>query len=305
LWNGFKNTLLWSLHHRTDEFLAGGTQFIRAEEQQRGRLLEEVRQLLPASIDHDELEAHFAALPPRYFQIHTSEQIAADLKRTHRFMDLQLSLAQEDHALSPVITWQDEPDRGYSAVNICTWDRAGLFSKITGSLTAAGLNILNAQIFSRSDGVVLDAFYVTDAQTGLPAPKPKREQFERTLQDVLIGEFDLAAHLRRHDPGRPLYQSLDREPIPTRIHFDNQTSETRTVIDLETEDRVGLLYAISVTLADLGVDISLAKISTEKGAAFDSFYVTDIGGGRLLAPERQHFVEGRLRTAIAKLDARG
>jgi len=301
IWNGFKDSLLWSLHHKAADFLSGGTQFIRAEARQRELLVDEVAGLLPGTIGRDEVEGHFASLPPRYFLVHSTREIAADIARTHRFMHLQLSVSEQDHALAPVITWQNEPDRGHTSVHICTWDRAGLFNKITGSLTAAGLNILNAHIFSRSDGIVLDTFFVTDAATGLLALKEERGQFESHLREVLTGELDLGPLIaRRH--ARPLYQALDREPIPTRIQFDNQTSDTRTVIDLETEDRVGLLYAVSVALAEMGVDISLAKIITEKGAAFDSFYVTEEDGGKILASERQHFVEGRLRTAIAKLD---
>ena len=76
-------------------------------------------------------------------------------------------------------------------------------------------------------------------------------------------------------------------------------SENRTVIDIETEDRLGLLYVISQTLAELRMDISLAKISTEKGAAIDSFYVAELDGQKILSPSRQQFIEKSLRSALA------
>ena len=208
---------------------------------------------------------------------------------------------EEDKALEPVIAWHNEPDRGYTAVQICTWDRAGLFAKIAGSLTAAGLNILSGQVFTRNDGVVLDTFYVTDAKTGALPKKEEKDQFEKILTKVLTGEIDLRALIARQKPVKPLYKSVEGETIPTMISFDNHTAEKRTIIDLETEDRVGLLYVISQAFIDLGLDLALAKIVTEKGAAIDSFYVRYALGWKIETPEQQAEVEARLREAIASL----
>ncbi len=298
LWNGFKDSLLWSLHRKTAEFLAGGTEFVRAEAKQRQLLADEVRALLPKTFGKDEIEAHFAGLPPRYFVIHSSRDISGDLTRVHRFLHLQVSGSPD--ALVPIVTWHNEPDRGYAAVNICTWDRNGLFSKIAGSLTAAGLNILGAAIFSRNDGIILDTFYVIDAQTGALPKREEREKFEQYLTSLLTGDFDVDKLIAKQSR-RSIYHLAELAPIPTQIHFDNETSESRTVIDIEAEDRVGLLYGISRALAEMGIDISLAKISTEKGAAIDSFYVAELDGNKITSPERMHFVEGRLRATITGL----
>jgi [protein-PII] uridylyltransferase len=72
------------------------------------------------------------------------------------------------------------------------------------------------------------------------------------------------------------------------------------VIDLEAEDRVGLLHALAAAFAELGLDISLAKITTEKGGAFDTFYVTDADGQKVTQPGRLREIERRLRAALAK-----
>ncbi len=300
LWNGFKDSLLWTLYRKTADLLSGGTSFIRAEAKQLEWLAQEVKALLPGTFSPEEIQAHFDHLPPRYFHIHSAKQILADLTLAHRFMHLQL--AEEDKALEPVITWHNEPDRGYTSVHICTWDRAGLFSKIAGSLTAAGFNILTAQIFTRTDGIILDTFFVTDAKTGLLANREERERFERLLLATLTGHIDLSDLIARQKVARPLYQSLEGERIPTVIHFDNSISETRTVIDVETEDRVGLLYVISQTLAELGLDISLAKICTEKGAAIDSFYVSNSQGQKIDSREAEEFIEDKLHAALSRLD---
>jgi [protein-PII] uridylyltransferase len=296
LWNGFKDSLLWTLHHKAMNILLGGTDFIRAEEKQREILAGEVNRLRPKSFTDDEVVAHFETLPSRYYQIHTAKDILTDLSLAHRFMHLQL--AADDRALEPIVAWHNEPDRGYTTAKICTWNRAGLFSKIAGSFTAAGINILSAQVFSRSDGIVLDTFFVTDARTAGLVNKEERERFESILRRALTeDEFDLHAVITRQKPFGAPYPLL--EGIPTRISFDNRSSSNRTVIDIETEDHVGVLYAISEVLSEVGIDISLAKISTEKGAAIDSFYVSELNGDKVWGAERLKQIEGRLRRAMA------
>jgi [protein-PII] uridylyltransferase len=302
LWNSFKDLLLWQLYEPTLALLTGGTEFIRASQMQREAQRQEVRELVPKAIGDEELDAHFAAMPARYFEIHAARDIADDLALTQRFLHRQV-LADE-RVLSPATAWQDEPDRGYNLVRICTWDRAGLFSKIAGSLSAVGLNILSARIFTRSDGVALDKFFVNDARTGNLAPREAHAKFDSLLDQVLNGEpVDLPGLIARQVVDRPLYQAYAGERMATEIHFDNEASDNRTFIEIETEDRLGLLYALSQTFAELQLDISGARIVTERGAAIDSFSVREPDGGKVISPERRTLIESRLREAIHRLDA--
>jgi [protein-PII] uridylyltransferase len=100
---------------------------------------------------------------------------------------------------------------------------------------------------------------------------------------------------RQHEPRtRP-------EPITPRITFDNQASAKSTILEIQAEDRLGLLAALAAALAEMGVDISLAKINTTHGVADDAFYVTDADGRQILAPERQEQIRARLIEALASL----
>jgi len=305
LWNGFKDSLLRELYARTLRLLTGGTEFVRAEEKQRELLMQETHDLLTDQLSEEELHAHFAMLSPRYFQIHSAPQIIEDLDLVHRFLRLQIG-DDDEQLLVPVVHWRNDPDRGCSAARICTWDRAGLFSQIAGSLSAAGLTILSAQIFTRTDAIALDTFFVVDARTGNPADSDQHDNFEQLLGRSLTGKgANLAGLIAGQQLTRPLYQAYVGERIATQIQLDNDASEMRTLVEIETEDRIGLLYAIAQTLTELQLDISAARICTEKGAAIDSFYVHEIGGGKIMAPERQKTIERRLRHAIQQLDAAG
>lgn len=301
-WNDFKEALLWILYDKTTQWFLHGPGSEQIEEKRRNDLAQEVRRRISRHYSREELDAHFTLLPSRYFQIHTANQILADLSMVHRFLRLQV--CETERSLEPVISWTNVHDRGYASVRICTWDRPGLFNRIAGSLTAAEMNILGAQIFSRADGIIFDTFYVSHARTGNLPELPEQHKFERIFTEALTQGLDLDALIRKLQPARPLYTSLEGEEIPTVIRFDNHASKDRTIIDIDTEDRVGLLYILSGTLTGLGLNISTAKITTEKGAAIDTFYVNEAGGGKILNPMRIQQTESALRSALAALDAK-
>jgi [protein-PII] uridylyltransferase len=302
LWSGFKDSLLWQLHSRSMTLLTGGTEFRRASEQARSEVRDLVRELTPRRISDEELDAHFRHLPQRYFEIYSPAQIQDDVELSHRFMHRLILEGQR--ALAPVTAWIDERDRGYSLVKVCTWDRAGLFGKIAGALSAAGLNILGAQIFTRTDGIALDTFFVNEARTGNLAERAQRENFADLLEKVLTGKtVDFQTLIAQQTAARSSYSAYLGERMETQIHFDNDASEDRTLIEIETEDRLGLLHTISQTFAELHLDIAAARIVTERGAAIDSFYVSDIISGKITVPKRLEVIAARLRTAIGQLEA--
>lgn len=301
LWNGFKDRLHWELYQRTRELLTGDTGQQLAEAERRMALKKEVRELLPPTFAADELAAHFSGMPARYFNLHSALEIVRDLTLAHQFMHLQMT--EEERALEPVIHWQDQRDRGCVVLHVCTWDRAGLFSKIAGALAAAGLNIFGAQIVTREDGVIFDEFTVADARSGELPSRESKQKLELLLLQVLTGELDLAPAIAKTKLLRPLWAGVAGDHIATHIHLDNEGSADRTLIEVETEDRVGLLFAISRALVALRLDLILAKIVTEKGAAIDSFYVTEIGGGKVLDRDRQDAIVKSLEEAVSSFEA--
>ena len=204
----------------------GGTEFVRAGKAQRESLLQEVRELAGRSLSDEEINTHFGTLPRHYFQVRTAKEIIEDLELAHRFM--RRLILEDDRVLSPITAWRDEPDRGYNAVKICTWDRAGLFSKIAGSLSAAGLNILGAQIFTRTDGIVLDTFFVNDGRTGNLATREQHDQFAALLEKVLNDEaIDLPALIARQITRQPAYQPYTGERMANADSLSTTRRPTR------------------------------------------------------------------------------
>lgn len=303
LWNGFKDSLLWTLHQKTMHLLTGGPGLARVEEQQRGQMREQVQKVLKEPISSEEMEAHFQTLPPRYFQVHSPKEVAEDLAVAHEFMRLQITEDAEG-GLHPIVRWRDDQDRACNTVKVSTWDRAGLFNKVAGCFSAVGLSILSAQVFTRRDGIVLDTFSVVDARTGSLAGPEQRKRFQELLQRVLLGtDTDLDALIaRQKTSGRALADAYAGDRLGTEIRFDNEASDDRSLVEIQTEDRVGLLYAISQTLSELALDIAGAKISTEKGAAIDTFYLRELDGRKVASSERQRAIERRLRAAISRLE---
>jgi [protein-PII] uridylyltransferase len=185
---------------------------------------------------------------------------------------------------------------GVSEIVVSTADRHGLFAKIAGSFASQLIDINNAALFTRPDGWVVDIFTVSDAARGHPLTEKQFRAVERVLRAALLDGQDVQELV---DRGRRRLFALfqPRIPVPTRIQFDNSSSRTHTVIDVETGDRTGLLYDITRAMAEAGLDISTARIVTDARRVRDSFYITK-DHGKIMENETQDEVREKLHSAI-------
>jgi [protein-PII] uridylyltransferase len=289
----WKELVFWQLYRRTSEALAGGKEFALAARKSLGQIEEHLTEKLSDAIELAEIAAHFQNLPQRYFNMLPEEAIEIHIRCVHEFLVHQLS--REDEALRPIIHWRDHPDQGHSEVIIVTWDRQRLFSRITGAFARCGLSILSAEVFTRQDNIVVDSYRVATARLeAVTEPRDKRE-FEKIFIEALQSTSPGIAEIPP-PKSRPGFEDAD---FPTRISFDQQASRNYTLFDLQTPDFPGLLYSVATCLADAGIGISHARISTEKGAALDTFYLYDGEGKKITSEETLKNFTAQLKKKLA------
>ena len=173
-------------------------------------------------------------------------------------------------------------------------DRPGLLSMIAGALSLAGLSILTAQVFTTDDGVAVDLFEIEGAFEPEVGEERWRE-FRTTLRKAIEGRLSLDHRVRekrRHYPA-------PHADVPVRVEVDNEASDFFTVIEVGAPDRLGLLFDITRTLAELQLDVHLAKVATFGGRVVDAFYVRDDLGRRVDDLERVRELEDALRGRLA------
>jgi [protein-PII] uridylyltransferase len=210
-------------------------------------------------------------------------------------------IARQYPLIAPAITIRDvrthaEPGArpGTYALTIVAADRAGLLSMIAGALSLAGLSILTAQVFTTEDGVAVDVFEVEGAFEAEVGEERWRE-FRGTLRRAIEGRLSLAYRVgekRKHYPP-------PRHDVPVRVAVDNDASDFFTVIEVGAPDRIGLLFDVTSALAELQLDVHLAKVATYGERVVDAFYVRDELGRKVDDPERMAELERALEARLA------
>jgi [protein-PII] uridylyltransferase len=195
------------------------------------------------------------------------------------------------------------PLKGHSELAIVAPDAPGVLASIAGALTANRVDVLGAVLghvdVAADRRIVLDLFYVRDLKgEAIADDDPRWPRLAADLRDLVAGSggqahaADLIAR-RRPKSGMPARVTPS---VATDIRLHDDSSQA-TIVEIFTRDRVGVLYAITQTLADLGLDISLAKVSTEGEKAADAFYVTR-GGSRITDEPLRAQIVARLTQAL-------
>ncbi|HUK39460.1 MAG TPA: [protein-PII] uridylyltransferase [Candidatus Acidoferrales bacterium] len=272
VWNPWKASLLGELYVKTLNHL---------EEVEKGefeghdvravlrRIQGRVRRHLLKEYDADRVNRFIETMPERYFLATPESDMPGHFELMEEFKDGQA-----------VISVEHFPERDCSSVVVCTHDRPGLFAAITGVLTALQLDILNARIFTSSDGRILDIFRVSHhGRSDIVMAEQKWTKFRTTLNGVLDGKIEVA---RLVESSRSSLLLQKRVPnVSTLIQIDNEASNDFTIVEVFTADRIGVLFTITHALHQLGLSIHVAKISTNVDQVADVFYVTAENGGKI------------------------
>ncbi|MDX1982204.1 MAG: [protein-PII] uridylyltransferase [Bryobacteraceae bacterium] len=211
-----------------------------------------------ASDPTGEREGFLKGLPVRYLRTHTPQEIELHLQLEKRRRDAEIALD-----LRKV--------EGGFLLTVLAKDRLQLFASVAGALSSFGMNILKAEAFANQQGTILDTFVFADPNRTLELNPTEMDRLLLTLERVLLGRV-LVKDLLRYRP-KPSPPSK-RSGVAPRVAFDNQVSETATLIEIVAEDRPGLLYDVAAVLSSAGCNIELVLVDTEAHRAMDVFYVS-------------------------------
>ncbi|MEZ7844301.1 MAG: [protein-PII] uridylyltransferase [Opitutales bacterium] len=279
LWNDYKETMHRTLYSRTLEQFEDKDVI---EQKRKERKETRYRQMLERPIEgvaDDEVEAHFNRLPDSYFTNSKPDEIELHLSMVHQLL-AQIQQEKMIGSLAPIIDWRNDIDLNVTVVNVVTWDRAGLFYKLAGALTLAGVNIVSTKAVSRTDNITIDTFYIMDPEGGMISDAKAHDIFKTHIKDSLMHGRRLTGEIERLEATaksqKKKFRGILPAPIPPTLDIYHDPSLNHTIIEVQAQDRIGLLYGLARHIYSRSYNISFARIATERGIAMDTFYIEKI-----------------------------
>ena len=173
-------------------------------------------------------------------------------------------------------------------------DRSGLFSRVAAALALNGLDVLAAAAHTDDAGMALETYRV-ESSVGPVIP------WDRVIGDVekaLDGKLALEARLRERARVYARREPTLAAPSAPTVTFDNELSDTATVVEVRAPDEIGVLYRITRAIAELDLDIRSAKVQSIDLDVLDSFYVRDRDGVKVTDPEHLRELERAILAAL-------
>ena len=230
---------------------------------------------LPASLA--ECAEFIKGFPVRYLRSHSSTEIQAHwrLYTLSRPTGVAVQLDRVEEVYRLTVVARDLP---------------ALFASFAGAISSFGLDILKAEAFSNSKGVILDTFVVADPKRTLELNPPEIERLTDLIRRVALGKTDARRLLRGRAQADPKKRTITPE-----VRFDSEASPAATLVEIVAEDRPGLLYSLATVFSSSGCNIDVVLIDTKGRRAIDVFYVAHEGGK--LPPDFQQLLKERLLAA--------
>lgn len=287
VWNAWKGALLRDLYKRAEQAMGTGT--VEMKQHQTGQFREDLKKRLHGWQDAD-IDYYIEQGTPSFFANFDLQRHAVIARMLQEARNISMPLLLDTHHTY---------EHSITEIIVCTYDHPGLFSKIAGAMALAGANIISAKIFTLKSGLVVDVFQVQDIM-GQVFDRPDRlAKMSVYMEQALSDELDLNQAFKDRKMG---YSNPSRNAVtlPGQVFVENDASNIYSVIELTGQDRPGFLYQITRAIAELGLTIAGAHISTYGAQVADVFYVKDNYGMKITHASRLKQVQNTLLAQISQ-----
>jgi [protein-PII] uridylyltransferase len=168
------------------------------------------------------------------------------------------------------------------------------FANAAALIAELGMTIVDARIVPIKNDYSLDTYIFMELERRTVIDEARLNKIKRTLTKILTADDERTARVTRPAP-----RQVRLFETKTMINFDQDLTRSRTVMELVTGDRPGLLSIVGETLLEFGINIETAKVLTIGERAEDVFYVVD-RNGKTLDEESCNALRERL---LARIDS--
>ncbi len=255
VWTQWKSDLLFDLYQKTKTMLLAR---ISGEE-----LLAVSHEEVIADSEffsEDSIKSHIESINDlSYLQHYSQEEINQHIEEIEKGTRVSVFFKNDGH---------------FTGITVITRDCESLLSRLCGALSINDLNIHDARIFTRKDGIVIDFFNVTDFRSGQEVEEQRYDGIKENIERAVTNELQIVAEFNKV---KSKWWRIENKFFKRkgRIKISFEKHDKYTIIDVYSPDRLGLLYQITKKMNELGLSIYFAKIATQGDDVVDAFYVLD------------------------------
>ncbi len=279
VWTQWKDDLLFELYEKTKQMLE---KRISGEE----LFAETIQQFNESELSsYSEFQNHIESINDvGYIQLFSKEEISEHVEEILSGSESSVFIKENNN---------------FTNITVIARDSISLLSRLCGALAVNDLNIHDAKIFTRNDGIVIDSFNVTDFRSHNKVDESKYEKIIDVLTKSINNELQIANEVKKlKSKWWRLESKLFTKKSKVRIEFEDHAKFT--IVDVYSPDKLGLLYQITNKLTELGLSIYFAKIATRGDDVLDAFYVLDSNENKI-SPLMHELIEMELKDTIEEL----
>ncbi len=265
---GAEDKLAWRLEQLWGAYGVAQRELIRELETDR---IQQVPGNLPGNAEF------IKGFPLRYLRAHSAAAIEGHL----RLYELSRPTG---------VAVRLDPLEGAYRLTVVARDMSFLFASFAGAISSFGLDILKAEAFSNAAGVVLDMFVFGDPNGMLRQNPGEADRLTDLIQRVALGKTDAQRLMRGRGPS-----DAGKRASPPQVQFDSEACPTATLVEIDTEDRPGLLFSLATVFSSNACNIDVVLVDTKGHRAIDVFYVAQEGSK--LSPDAQDRLKEKLLAA--------